>query len=138
MILDTNPSMIEKYVFALLVLEILEIAWQKGESFKPYLANLFQVYDKNVLLFFSLHPTIYFVTILSLYLDTFNLLTISIFSCKLLDILFKISLLHKIKNEEELGMFAHYIEQDLPIPKALKYFGVILYPTLLFFALSPQ
>lgn len=128
--------MIENIIIALFVLEVLEILWQRGDTFRTYIANLLYVYDKNILLFFTLHPTIYFVTILSLYTNTFNLLTISIFSCKLLDILFKISILNKIKNRDNLGMFEAYILQDMPIPKMLKYFGIVLYPTLFYFALS--
>ena len=128
--------MIENIVIILFILEILEIKWQKGNTLQSYLANLLYVYDKNILLFFSLHPTIYFVAILSLYTNTFNLISLTIFSCKLLDILFKISLLEKIKNKKDLGVFESIISQDTPIPSYLKYFGVVLYPTLLYFALT--
>lgn len=58
------------YLVMLIFLEFFEILWQKGNTFKEYLANLFYFYRKNMLFFLLLHPSLFLVFLLKFLLIT--------------------------------------------------------------------
>jgi len=127
----------EKYLLLILfaALEFFEAFWQKGDNFREYIQNLFIIYKKNIILFFSLHSTLYYVIFVKMLLNKSGFLINFIILLKLLDLVFKIKLLDKIKKNENLGVFSILLKENFEIPIYMKYFGVLLYPTLLYFAL---
>lgn len=128
--------MITSFIIVLFVLEIIEISWQKGDTFKSYTQNLHRLYSKNIVLFFALHPTIYFVLALVLQYEIFNFFTLSILLLKVFDMVFKISLMSGIDNKEKNTVWMELLQQDVPLAKGLKYFGLVLYPTLFYFGIT--
>jgi len=116
-------------------LEFFEASWQRGDTFNKYLKNLSIIYKKNIILFFSLHPTLYYVIFIKIFLNKSGFLINFIIFLKLTDLVFKIKLLDKMKKNEDLGIFSVLLKEDFDIPIYMKYFGVLLYPTLLYFAI---
>ncbi|MGB5965331.1 MAG: hypothetical protein WBG65_07325, partial [Sulfurimonadaceae bacterium] len=43
-----------------IALELFEIQWQKADTLIGILAKLYRYYNKNIILFFLMHPTFYF------------------------------------------------------------------------------
>ena len=118
----------------LIFLELFEFSWQKGTNFQEYVKNLFSFYNRGVILFILLHPTLYFVIFVQMYFDNFSLLATSITLIKVLDIGTKISFMDKLYNKKKLGDFEVLLKENYAIPLPFKMLGLILYPTLFFFA----
>ncbi len=126
----------ESFLLIFILLEFFEIYWQRGNNFREYIKNLFNYYQKGVILFISLHPTLYFILFAQISLQNYNLLTSFLIFVKILDIGFKISLMDKIQNSRDLGTFKVLIETNQPLSIGLKFVGLIFYSTLFFFAFS--
>jgi hypothetical protein len=127
---------VENFLLFFILLEFFEIYWQRGNTFKKYIENLFNYYQKGIILFISLHPTLYFILFAQISLQNYNLLTSFLIFVKILDIGFKISLMDKIQNSRDLGTFKVLIETNQPLSMGLKFIGLIFYSTLFFFAFS--
>lgn len=128
--------MLEEFLIVLIFLEIFEISWQKGQHFRDYISNLFSFYKKGVIFFILLHPTLYFVIFAVMSLQNDSILASVLVIIKVIDIGFKISLMDKIYNQKDLGSFELLLKENYKIPSGMKYLGIVLYPTLFFFAFS--
>lgn len=120
------------YLSVLLVLEIVEASWQKGNTFREILKSLRKVYDTHIFLFFLLHPTFYFAIFVSLQENLFNWPMSTIVVLKFFDMAIKLSLIQKEKE----GTLPAELPIDEPIHPLLKYIALLLYPLILYFALS--
>jgi len=129
-------SSAQLFLLILISLEIFEIFWQRGTNFREYIENLFHFYKKGIILFISLHPSLYFILFAQIVLQNYNILTSILIFIKIVDIGFKISLMDKIQNSKDLGPFKTVIETNYPMPLGLKSIGLIFYSTLFFFAFS--
>ncbi|WP_458699957.1 hypothetical protein ACKGJI_09015 [Sulfurospirillum sp. 1307] len=127
---------LELFLSILIFLEFFEFYWQKGNDFRDYVKNLFFFYNKGVIFFILLHPSLYFVIFAQLYFNQYSLLASSIIVIKVLDITTKISLMDKLYKNRDLGNFKEMFKVNYAIPLPFKLIGVVLYPTLFFFAFS--
>ena len=125
---------VKLFLLILIFLELFEFSWQRGTNFQEYVKNLFSFYNRGVILFILLHPTLYFVIFVQMYFDNFSLLATSITLIKVLDIGTKISFMDKLYNKKKLGDFEVLLKENYAIPLPFKMLGLILYPTLFFFA----
>jgi len=128
--------LVEQFLVILIFLELFEVSWQKGQNFRDYISNLFGYYKKSVLFFIFLHPTLYFILFAQMSLQKNSALVSILVMIKVIDIGFKISLMDKIYKHKSLGNFETLLKENYNIPIAMKFIGVILYPTLFFFAFS--
>ncbi len=123
-------------IVTLLLLEIFEASWQKGKDLHELILNFLTIYKKSLFFFIALHPTLYYVIFTAITFNNFSLFMSVILIVKFLDIALKITLLDRLANKKELGFFEIMLKENIPIPAYFKYFGTLVYPALLFFALS--
>jgi len=127
-------GMVFEYLLLYVIFEAYEIAWQKAQTLLGVLAKMFHYYKKNVWLFFIMQPTFYFALLFMLLLD-FNIYSVILFSLKGSDVLTKIILMKKVFIDKR-------VEREIsdlivaPIPQFMLYLGMLLYPVLIFLALS--
>ena len=126
----------EKLLIVLICLELFELSWQKGKNFRDYINNLFFFYKKSIFVFILLHPTLYFVMFAQMTLQNYSFLASLLVLIKIFDIGFKISLMDKIYNQKDLGAFKPLLEANYPLSLGIKGAGLIIYPTIFFFAFS--
>ena len=119
-------------VFILFLLEIFESSWQKSESFYSLIKKNYQLYNKNIFIYFLFNPTFFFSIYLSMFFNNFGFLMSSIIVMKFLDISFKLFLLNKISNDEDI---TYLIPLDIKYTLFLRYFNVVLYPITCLFAI---
>jgi hypothetical protein len=127
---------VEKLLIVLICLELFELSWQKGKNFRDYINNLFFFYKKNIFVFILLHPTLYFVMFAQITLQNYSFLASMLVLIKVFDIGFKISLMDKIYNQKDLGSFKPLLDANYPLSLGIKGAGLIIYPTIFFFAFS--
>lgn len=113
-------------------LEIFESNWQKADTFYGVVKNNYQAYDKNIFLFFLLNPTFYFSIYLAMKFSNFGFLMSSIIVLKFMDISFRLYLMQKIKNDEDIF---NLVPIDIKYTNTLRYFNVVLYPATFVLAL---
>ena len=129
-------QLLETSLIMLIFLELFELYWQRGTTFRNYLTSLFYFYKKSVLLFICLHPSVYLVIFSIMLFNQISFLAGSIVAVKMLDIAFKLTLLDRLANGKPLGFFAPLAHEDYPLPFALKLFPLFLYPILFYYAFS--
>ncbi len=127
---------IQFFLITLIFLEIFEVYWQQGKSFRNYISNLFFFYKKGVMIFILLHPTLYFIMFAQISFQNYSFLASLLVIIKILDIGLKISLMDRIYNKKDLGSFEALIKADYPLSLGIKSAGLIIYPTIFFFAFS--
>ncbi len=116
------------------LLELVEANLQKASTLGMMIDRLYEYYRKSVFLFFAVHPTFYFVLLVSLYTKILNFYIIAILLIKVFDIFFKIEMIrqrHIIKemDTELLGMM------DMEMTSWMGYLGTLMYVPLLAMAL---
>jgi hypothetical protein len=127
---------VQLFLLMLIFLEIFELSWQRGSNFRDYIKNLFYFYKKGTILFILLHPTLYFIIFSQIFLQNYSILSIVLVMIKVFDLGFKISLMDKIFNNKDLSYFEPMIKQNYKIPLLWKSAGLIIYPSIFFFAFS--
>ena len=120
------------YLVMLIFLEFFEILWQKGNTFKEYLANLFYFYRKNMLFFLLLHPSLFFSFFAQISLNNYGFLASSLSLIKIIDLCTKIYIMDKLYKKQNLVFISETL--DTQISPLLKSAGLIIYVTLFFFA----
>ena len=113
-------------------LEIFESNWQKSDTFYGVIKKNYKVYEKSIFLYFFLNPTFYFSIYLSIKFNNFSFLMSSIVLMKFIDICFRLFLMNKIKNDEDITFI---IPMDMRYTFVIRYFNVLLYPTIFFLSL---
>ncbi|MDX9960119.1 MAG: hypothetical protein RBS32_01375 [Aliarcobacter sp.] len=112
-------------------LEFFESKWQKSDTLYGLLNNNFQIFQKNIFLYFLLHVTFFYTILVSFYLNNFSFWMSSILIIKFLDISFKLSLMKKLSNGTNIEEIIPFNMTMVPI---LRYMGVIIYPLSFLFA----
>jgi len=82
-----------KIIMLLILLELLELYFQKADTLSEMIERLYGYYRKSVFLLFIVHPTFYYVLGVLFYFDAFNFYGITIIVLKTFDILFKIEMI---------------------------------------------
>lgn len=124
-------------IIVMILLELIEANLQSSKTLGAMIDKLYGYYKKSVFLFFMVHPTFYFVLLVSLYFNIVNFYIIAILLIKSLDILFKVEMIKQ-----------RYIEKDmdqeltdmlgLNMSPWMGYIGLFTYVPLLFMAITPS
>ncbi len=114
-------------LIGLILCEVFEFVWQKGDTFKSYIQNLFYMYKDGLLFFILLHPSFFFILycIFGLGFESGILYLIAIF--KFFDIGTKLSVLKKLDAKEDLGEFAVMFRNDFKMTNAIKLTPMLIY-----------
>lgn len=119
-------------IFIYLILEYYEIHWQKSDSMMGMLLRMYVPYQKSPLLFFSMHPTYYYVIFLLLAMNEHTVLLIMLF-IKTVDIALKVLLIQQVFEKRQLS---HEMSLMLltPLHPLMPYIGMVLYPPFIYMA----
>jgi hypothetical protein len=122
------------YVFILAALEYFESSWQKDTTLGGMIQKANALYEKNIFIFFLMHPGLYLLLFLAVLTSNYSLWMLFPIMIKATDIVFKISIIQKIQNGVLSGEYKAILSQK--IPAYMFYIPVILYPTFLYLALT--
>ncbi|PLY10545.1 MAG: hypothetical protein C0626_06145 [Arcobacter sp.] len=116
-------------LFSLLLLfmavELFESNWQKHDNLYGLIYNNYQIYIKNIFLYFILHASFFYAIAVAVYLNNFNFWMSSIIVIKFLDMAFKINMMQKLSS----GLEIHEVMPiNIKITLFFRYFNVLLYP----------
>jgi len=106
-------------------LELFESTWQKADTFYGVIKNNYNIYEKNIFIYFLFNPTFFFSLYLSMQFNNYGFLMSSIIVLKFLDISFRLLLMDKIQKNEDVS---YLIPIDIEYSMLLRYFNVLLYP----------
>ena len=119
----------------LVILELFEAMIQRADTLGGVIERLYLWYRKNIFLFFLIHPTFYFILFVVVATDILNFYMVMIIAMKVFDLFYKLELIKAIfirrKIPAELAAMLQW-----RIPSWFFLTGVMLYPPLLFLALS--
>jgi hypothetical protein len=116
------------------LLELVEANFQKAPTLGMMIDRLYGYYRKSVFLFFAVHPTFYFVLLVSLYTKILDFYIIAILLIKVFDIFFKIEMIRQrhIRKEMDIELVGM---MDMEMAPWMGYFGILMYVPLLAMAL---
>jgi hypothetical protein len=116
------------------LIELLEVNLQKASTLGMMIDRLYGYYQKSIFLFFLVHPTFYFVLLVSIYTEILNFYIIIILLIKVFDIFFKIEMIRQryIKKEMDTGLDSM---MNMEISPWMGYLGTPIYVSLLIMAL---
>ena len=109
-----------------MALELFESNWQKSDTFYGLIENNYKIYSKNLILYFLLNPTFIYSVFLAFYLNNFTIWLNAIIVLKFLDIMFKLTLMKKISNNEAIETI---IPVNMEMSYYLRYLNVLIYPS---------
>jgi len=123
-----------KIIMLLILLELLELYFQKADTLSEMIERLYGYYRKSVFLLFIVHPTFYYVLGVLLYFDAFNFYGITIIVLKTFDILFKIEM---IKQRYVLKEMDADLEKmmGMKMTVSMQFLGLFVHVPLLSMAL---
>ncbi|MDR2790509.1 MAG: hypothetical protein LBB59_05995 [Campylobacteraceae bacterium] len=116
-----------------IICELFELFYvQKGETIDAYISNLLLLYERGIVLFLCMHPSLYAAIFAALYFNNFSLLITALIILKAFDIILKLMLLERIAKSKPLGIFAQMLGSDIPLNFPLKaaltlFYAVIFY-----------
>ncbi len=116
--------------FLFIAIELFESNWQKSETLYGLLSNNLVIFNKSIFLYFLLNTGFIYSIFLTIYLNNYNFLMLSIVGIKFFDIALKLSLIQKLNQ----GIYLEEIVPNIKITPILRYFNVIAYPTTFLFA----
>jgi len=122
-------------IIMMIVLELFEIYIQKADTLGEMIHNLYYMYyNKNIFLFFLIHPTLYYVLGITLYFDSFNFYSITILVLKVFDLFFKMEL---IKQRYYQPLMDAELEKmmELKMTLGIKFFAPLTYIPLLYLSI---
>ncbi len=115
------------------ILEFFESNWQKSDTLHGLLLNNFYLYQKNIFLYFTFHISFFYTIFLSFYLNNFGFWMSSILIIKFLDISFKLSMMKKLSNGQEL---INVMPMNINMTSIFRYMNVLIYPLSFVFAVN--
>ena len=121
-------------VIAMIVLEFFEFYMQSANTLGEMINKLYSYYNKNIFLFFLMHPTFYYVLGVTLYFDTFNFYSITILVLKALDLFFKIELIKQRYFEPPMDKELEKM-MELKMTLGIKIFALLTYVPLLYLSI---
>jgi hypothetical protein len=119
----------------LLFAELFEMVIQRAETLLGVVQKLYGYYQKSIFLFFLIQPGFYAVLFIVIFTNVFNMSMVLLVAMKIFDMFYKIELIRKVfieqKVSSEMGQLLEW-----KIPPYFFWSGVMLYPPLLYYALS--
>jgi len=121
-------------IFAMVLLEFLELYLHKADTLAEMIDKLYTYYKQSVFIFFLVHPAIYYVLGVLIYLDAFNFYGITILIIKFFDIFFKIEIIKQryfIKNmDSDLEKMMR-----MKITPSMRFLSLLMHVPLLYMAI---
>ncbi|AZL53465.1 hypothetical protein EI285_02335 [Aliarcobacter skirrowii] len=122
------------YLFIFFIaIELFETNWQKASTLYGILENNFKVYQKNIFLYFILHPSFFYSIYLAVTLNNFGFWMSFIVILKFIDISFKLSIMQKLSKNYELSSIIPF---DANITMIFRYLNLFIYPSSFLLATS--
>lgn len=121
------------YIAILIIFELYEASWQKSNSLKGMIENIFTRYQKGQIIFFLSHPTYWFVLLVAIKYQINNFWMLAIIFLKTSDIVFKLWLIQTSINQKRLEILNM---PDVKISPNLIYINTIVYTFLFIMALG--
>lgn len=112
-------------LIAFIALELFESKWQKHETLYGLIYNNYQIYKKNIFLYFILHVTFFYSLFIMISLNKFDFWMISIVGMKFLDMAFKLNMMKNLNNGSEIH---ELMPINIKMTPLFRYFNVIIYP----------
>jgi len=123
------------FTIILLFAELFEAYIQRAQTLLGVLEKLYAYYQKSIFLFFLIQPGFYFIMFIVLLTGVLNVTMVFLLAIKIFDIFYKIELIKKVFIEREVSQeIARILEWKMPSMFFLM--GAVLYPLLLFYALT--
>jgi hypothetical protein len=123
------------FTIILLFAELFEAYIQRAQTLFGVLEKLYAYYQKSIFLFFLIQPGFYFIIFIVLLTGVLNVTMVFLLAIKIFDIFYKIELIKKVFIEREVSQeIAQMLEWKMPSMFFLM--GAVLYPPLLFYALT--
>jgi len=121
------------YLVILVIFELYEASWQKADSFKGIIENIFKKYDNGQIYFYLSHPSFWFVLYTAIKYNITNFWMIAIVLLKASDIAFKLWLIQSYQRGKN-------IDEILELPQDIKssyiiYLNTFIYTMLFYLAL---
>lgn len=126
---DTSLTIIILFI----ILEIYEVSWQKAPTLMGMLINMHKYYSKNIILFFLMHPTFYFLIGFAI-LTNYNAIALTLLAIKTMDMVTKILLIQQVFQKQEVSRDMHDM-LIAPLNNFLPYIGLLVYPPLIYLAI---
>ncbi len=117
----------ESLFIIFICLELFEFFWQKGDSIREFVQNLFSIYDTSLIFFISLHVSFFFVLFCIFALNMTSGILFFIAFFKFADISTKIYILHKIQNAQPLGEIEFILKTNYPLSNTIKLIPLFIY-----------
>lgn len=114
-------------VVIFILLEFYESSWQKSDTFFGLIEKNYFIYQKGIFSYLGMNPTFFYVIFLIFGIGYQGFWMISVFILKFIDILFRLYMMKKIAQNEDLELL---LSSDMKMNIFLRYFNVIIYPTL--------
>jgi len=131
--------MINEYILEFLLvyslLEVYEVQWQKASRVIDMLGRIYRYYHKSVFLVLLMHPTFYFAIFFAMYTN-YNGYAVALFVIKGIDIVTKLILVKQVFIDKEISDDVAVMLQ-MPLGNFFPYIGLLVYPPLIYMALSP-
>lgn len=123
------------FTFILFFLELIEAYLQRAQTLFGVIERLYSYYKKSIFLFFIIQPGFYFTLLVVLVTGVLNFAMVSLLALKIFDIFYKLELIKHVWIErrvpEEITAMLTW-----EMPSWFFFIGSVLYPSLLFIALS--
>jgi len=122
-------------IFALILLELLELYLHQANRLDELIDKLYGYYRESIFLFFIVHPTFYFVLGVLLYFDAFNFYGITVLMLKVFDIFFRIEL---IKQRYYLPNMDAELKKmmEMKLTFSMKFLALFVHVPLLYMAIG--
>jgi len=127
-------EMVIKIIMLLILLELLELYFQKADTLSEMIERLYGYYRKSVFLLFIVHPTFYYVLGVLLYFDAFNFYGITMIVLKTFDILFKIEMIKQRYVLKEMDADLENM-MGMKMTVSMQFLGLFVHAPLLSMAL---
>lgn len=112
-------------------IELFESKWQKSQTLHGVLLNNLFIFKKNIFLYFLFNTGFIYSIFLTIYLDNYTFMMLSIVFIKFFDIGLRLSIIQKI-NE---GISLNEIIPDIEMKPLYRYLNVIAYPITFLFSI---
>lgn len=112
-------------------IELFESKWQKSQTLHGILLNNLFIFKKNIFLYFLFNTGFIYSIFLTIYLDNYTFMMLSIVFIKFFDIGLRLSIIQKI-NE---GISLNEIIPDIEMKPLYRYLNVIAYPITFLFSI---
>ena len=121
-------------ILIMILLEIFELYTQQAETLREMIDKLYHYYNKNIFLFFLMHPSFYYVLGVTFYFDTFNFYSITILVLKAFDLFFKMELIKQRYYKPEMDAELKNM-MELKMTLGIKFLALVTYVPLLYLSI---